>query len=196
MRVILASTSPRRKELLSNIIENYEIIPSNFNEDIIKKSEKTPEELVKTLAFSKANDVFSSVIEEKEIVAVIGADTIVYFNNTIIGKPKNKSDAFRMLNELQGKSHDVYTGMSVIMKKHDIIKQKTICSKSSVQMKKMSEDDIWEYIKTREPLDKAGAYAIQGIGRKYISSFIGNFNTIVGLDTIELEKVFKEFNIF
>jgi septum formation protein maf len=195
MKIILASSSPRRKELLQKLIHNFDIIPSNFNEDLLKNQITDPENLVKELSSIKAYDVFDLVKESNESLTVISADTIVAFQNEILGKPITEEKAYEMLEKLQGNQNDVYTGMTVIMKTNEKILEKTIVSKSSVFMKKMSKNDILEYISTKEPLDKAGAYAIQGIGQKYIESYEGNFDTIVGLDLCSLEKILKENQI-
>ena len=167
MRIILASASPRRKELLSKIIKEYEIIPSNFDEDELKKEIKDPEILVQELSNQKAKDVLSQVKEKYKYdeFTIIAADTIVYFDGKVLGKPKDENDAFKMLSELQGNSNYVYTGMTVIIKNNnEEVKEDTVITKSIVNMKKMSKQDIWDYIETKDPLDKAGAYAIQGLG--------------------------------
>ena len=192
MKIILASGSPRRKELLNKLSTNFEIITNDFDEEDIKNSEKKPEELVKKLSLGKANSVFNEIKDKYYDVTVIGADTIVYFNNKFIGKPKDEQDAINMLKKLQGKTNNVYTGMTVIIKKNNEIKYETVFSKSTIYFKEMSDKDILEYVKTKEPLDKAGAYAIQGIGSKYIQKYTGDFNTIVGLDINKLEKILKE----
>ena len=118
---------------------------------------------------------------------VIGADTIVVFDNKIFGKPKTDLEAYQMLNALQGKSHEVMTGVCVCYK-NKIINEADI---SQVIFKSMSDEDICDYIKTKEPCDKAGAYAIQGIGKKYIESYKGSFDNIVGLPMEMLNKILK-----
>ena len=197
MRIILASGSPRRKELLSKIVKKYEVIPSNFDEEELKNNIKDPEKLVEKLSYEKAKDVFRKINNTGDEFVIIAADTIVYFNEKVLGKPKDEDDAFKMLNMLQGKDNYVYTGMTVIIKsKSNIdIKEEVRVTKSVVTMKRMDEKQILDYIKTKDPLDKAGAYAIQGIGSKNIKKFEGSFDAIVGLDVDKLKGILIENNI-
>lgn len=197
MRIILASGSPRRKELLSKIVKKYEVIPSNFDEEELKNNIKDPEKLVEKLSYEKAKDVFRKINSTGDEFVIIAADTIVYFNEKVLGKPKDEDDAFKMLNMLQGKDNYVYTGMTVIIKsKSNIdIKEEVRVTKSVVTMKRMDEKQILDYIKTKDPLDKAGAYAIQGIGSKNIEKFEGSFDAIVGLDVDKLKGILIENNI-
>lgn len=197
MRIILASGSPRRKELLSKIVKKYEVIPSNFDEEELKNNIKDPEKLVEKLSYEKAKDVFRKINNTGDEFVIIAADTIVYFNERVLGKPKDEDDAFKMLNMLQGKDNYVYTGMTVIIKsKSNIdIKEEVRVTKSVVTMKRMDEKQILDYIKTKDPLDKAGAYAIQGIGSKNIEKFEGSFDAIVGLDVDKLKWILIENNI-
>ena len=188
MKIILASSSPRRKELLQKLIHNFDIIPSNFNEDLLKNQITDPEKLVKELSSIKAYDVFDLVKESNESLTVISADTIVAFQNEILGKPITEQKAYKMLEKLQGNENDVYTGMTVIMKTNEKILEKTIVSKSSVFMKKMSKNDILEYISTKEPLDKAGAYAIQGEGKALVAKVEGNLETVIGMPVWIIEE--------
>lgn len=197
MRIILASGSPRRKELLSKIVKKYEVIPSNFDEEELKNNIKDPEKLVEKLSYEKAKDVFRKINNTGDEFVIIAADTIVYFNEKVLGKPKDEDDAFKMLNMLQGKDNYVYTGMTVIIKsKSNIdIKEEVRVTKSVVTIKRMDEKQILDYIKTKDPLDKAGAYAIQGIGSKNIEKFEGSFDAIVGLDVDKLKGILIENNI-
>lgn len=195
MKIILASASPRRIELLKKITEDYEVISSTFDEDSIKNIESDPEKLVKILAESKAKAVFDEIQEKYSEVAVIGSDTMVSLDNELLGKPQTEENAKIMLKRIQNTVNDVFTGMSVILKVNEETKIITVSSKSSVIFKEMSDEDIDEYIATAEPLDKAGAYAIQGIGSKYISGYTGSFDNIVGLDTDMLRNILKENNI-
>ena len=112
---------------------------------------------------------------------IIAADTIVYFDGNVLGKPKDEKDAFNILSKLQGNENYVHTGMTVFIKSNNNLKIKeSVCtSKAVVKMKNMSKNQILDYIETKEPLDKAGAYAVQGIGNKYIESYIGSFDVIV-----------------
>ena len=134
--------------------------------------------------------------KENNEYTVIGSDTLVAFGNIILGKPKDKNDAIRMLKLLQGNSHDVYTGTTVIIKKEHSIIFKTEVNKSTVYFKNMSYYDICSYVDTKEPLDKAGAYAVQGIGKVYLKGFDGDYNSIIGLDTHMIKDTFERYNLF
>jgi len=194
MKIILASGSPRRKELLGRLVKKFDIVTSDFDEDTIKAKEKNPEELVKKLSFAKANDVLNK-IEIKENFAIIAADTIVCINEEILGKPTDKSNAIEMLKKLSSHSHYVLTGMTVIINKNGIINKETVCSKSTIYFKELNENEIVDYIKTGEPLDKAGSYAIQGIGNKFVEKYNGNFNSIIGLDTNQLKDILEKYEV-
>ena len=194
MKIILASGSPRRKELLKKLINKFDIIISDFDENIIKSKENNPEELVKKLSLAKANDILST-LNKNDDFTLIAADTIVCINDNILGKPSDKNDAKKMLEKLSGNTHFVLTGMTVIINKNGIINQDTVCSKSTIYFKKLIESEIIEYINTGEPLDKAGSYAIQGIGNKFIEKYDGNFDSIVGLDTNELKDILEKYEV-
>jgi len=199
MKIILASASPRRKTLLDSLLNKYNlgysIMTNNINEDTIKENDFPPDELVKKLSYLKAEEIFLKQMYKNKKLVVIGADTIVYFDNKILGKPIDEKDAFRTLKKLQGKSSEIYTGMTVYIKKNNSIISEEVLSKATVHINKMTDNDINEYIQTKEPLDKAGSFAIQGIGKKYIQSFDGDFNTIVGLDINSLEKILLKYNL-
>lgn len=195
MRIILASGSPRREELLKTIISNFEIIPSSFDEDSIKNMEKNPSKLVEKLSLEKAMDIFESEQKNNEDLIVIGGDTIVYFDGEIIGKPKDKADAFKTLERLQSKSNTVYTGTAVIIQKSGKIIKEVLSNKTVVYMKKMSKEDIEEYIASNEPLDKAGSYAVQGKGEKYIERIDGDYYIAVGMDINNIKKIFAKYCI-
>lgn len=190
MEIILASTSPRRKELLKTIANNFTCIPSDFDEDSLRNKISNPEELSKRLAEYKANDVFSRVYPKSNSFVIISGDTLVAFKGKLLGKPKDRNDAIRTLQSLQGNKNTVYTGMSVIIRKKNTIITETFCSKADVYMNRMSYNEINKYVNTGEPLDKAGSYAVQGIGKKYINRINGSFNTVVGLDTRKPTKNF------
>ena len=119
-------------------------------------------------------------------------DTVVYFNGKILGKPKNEEDAYNMLKELQNNVNYVYSGLAVIIKKDGKIIEKNDYTKTAVYIKKMTEKEIKEYVETKEPLDKAGSYAIQGIGGKFIDKIEGSYNNVVGMDTEKLAKYISE----
>lgn len=184
-KIVLASGSPRRKEIFEKAGVKFAVCISN-KEEII--SMKVPEDIVQELAVMKAEDV---AVNYKGNVIVIGADTMVALDNEILGKPKDEEDAKRMLRLLSGKSHKVYTGVSVIIK-HDEelsgVRDKVIhfTEATKVWVKSMSEEQIAAYIATGEPFDKAGAYAIQGRFSVHIEKIEGDYNNIVGFPIAKL----------
>ena len=195
MEFILASSSPRRKQLLSTIISNFDIIPSDIDENNLKKLEPNPQKLAEKLSYAKAYSIFTDKYKENNEYTVIGSDTLVSFGNIILGKPKDRDDAIRILKLLQGNSHDIYTGTTVIIKKEHSIIFETRVNKSTVYFKNMSYYDICSYVDTKEPMDKAGAYAVQGIGKVYLKGYDGDYNSIVGLDTHMIKSIFEKYNL-
>lgn len=195
MEFILASSSPRRKQLLSTIISNFDIIPSDIDENELKKLEPNPQKLAEKLSYEKAYSIFIDKYKENNEYTVIGSDTLVSFGNIILGKPKDRDDAIRILKLLQGNSHDIYTGTTVIIKKEHSIIFETRVNKSTVYFKNMSYYDICSYVDTKEPMDKAGAYAVQGIGKVYLKGYDGDYNSIVGLDTHMIKSIFEKYNL-
>lgn len=195
MEFILVSSSPRRKQLLSTIISNFDIIPSDIDENNLKKLEPNPQKLAEKLSYEKAYSIFTDKYKENNEYTVIGSDTLVSFGNIILGKPKDRDDAIRILKLLQGNSHDIYTGTTVIIKKEHSIIFETRVNKSTVYFKNMSYYDICSYVDTKEPMDKAGAYAVQGIGKVYLKGYDGDYNSIVGLDTHMIKSIFEKYNL-
>lgn len=193
MRIILASNSPRRKELLHQIFDSFDVVKSNFNEEVV--DEKNPEELVKVLSSKKAEEVFDKIESNESELLVIGGDTLVYFDGQVLGKPKDEKDAYNTLKKLQGNKNEVYSAFTVILKKDGKIIKETVLSKSIVTIKAMTDEEIEEYIKTGEPMDKAGSYAVQGIGNKFIDNIEGSYNSVVGLDIEELKEVLEKHRI-
>lgn len=190
MKIYLASTSPRRKELFANIVKEFEIKESNFNEDSIKY--KSPKMLVKVLSTEKCKAVFDNLNEE---VCVIGADTVVCVANQILGKPKDEEDAKKMLKMLSGTSHKVLTGVCVMISDNETQTKINFTTSSTVFFREIGNDEIEEYVKTNEPFGKAGGYAIQGIAGKFVEKINGSFHNIVGLPIAQLYKVLKEEQI-
>ena len=183
-KVILKSSSPRRIELLKAM--NIDFIQKSFDVDESMDSNLTPEENVKNVSLRKAivkNEEYNDYIQ-------IGCDTIVALDNKIYVKPKDLDDAKKMLEELSGKTHKVISGLTVIYK--DKIYNTYVTS--FVTFKDLSEEDIINYVNTKECLGKAGAYAIQGIGKCLVEKFEGSLNNIIGLPTEELEKILGEIN--
>ena len=180
-KIVLASSSPRRKALLKSLGVRFSVLPSRFDERQVTAIE--PKAYAKKLAMLKAKEVSKRV--KKGII--IGADTVVVVGKKILNKPKDVADARRMLKLLGGKTHTVITGVCVI---NNYDKTREIISVSAkVRFKKLSERTIDWYINTREPLDKAGAYAIQGKGAVLIEGISGDYNSIVGLPLTALSKI-------
>lgn len=181
MKIILASNSPRRKELLLRENIDFIVIPSKFEEP--KNFGLSPSAYVEYLAYNKAKAVF-----DIEGGVVLGADTVVVLDSEILGKPKNESDAVCMLQKLSGKTHEVITGYSVVSK------DKTITSHevTKVTFNKLSNSVILDYVKTGSPLDKAGAYGIQD-GDFLVKEIVGDKENVVGLPVKAVKKVLSEF---
>ncbi len=195
MKIILASASPRRRELLTQIVSDFEVMPSD-SEEIVAEDE--PQETVKELALQKAEAaarrISSSADEDGENVdaLVIGADTIVVSGGRILGKPIDEEDAFRMLSSLSGNIHQVYTGVCLIRILYGSRLTRTFYEKTDVEFYPMSEDEIREYIATGDPMDKAGAYGIQSGCGKYIRGICGDYNNVVGLPLARLNQELKD----
>ena len=190
---ILASGSPRRKELLELMGLEFKVIVSQADEDSVSKDLK-PELYVQELALLKASATAKEVLRNKNAV-IISADTIVTLDGQILGKPKDEDDAFNMLSKLSGCEHEVYTGYCVMR----ISDGKAVCGKvrTKVKFKDLSDDKIRGYINSGEPMDKAGAYGIQGLGSLLIEKIDGDYFNVVGLpisalaDTLEDEMDIK-----
>ncbi len=187
VKLILASASPRRIELLKMLGCKFKIIPSKVEEKI--SPQPSPIQNVKRLSRLKALDVASGISEG----IVIAADTIVVFNGRILGKPKNKEDARKMLENLSGKEHRVITGLVVVDAKTKRTIQGVVITK--VRFRKLNQNLIDKYIASGEPLDKAGAYGIQGKGSLLVESIKGDYFNVVGLPLNILNQLLEEFGI-
>lgn len=188
--IILASASPRRRELLQMLGLRFAVLPSEKEEALTAAS---PRELVEALARQKAEDIFSRQTGD---AVVIGSDTVVSAEDgTIFGKPKNAEDAARMLRQLSGRKHRVSTGAAVFVRRDGRELRESFVSECAVWMDELSQAEIEAYIATGEPMDKAGAYGIQGLGAKYISRIEGDYYTVVGLPVHELYKKLKEMQV-
>ena len=188
MKVILASKSPRRKEILSMITNNFEIIVSNVEEKIDEKL--APVEQVKILAYIKAKAVFDETQDKGDRV-VIGSDTIVVKDNKIYGKPKNHDDALNMLRKLKNEKHEVMTGICVIYEKEGIMKEIVDVDITGVYINDITDEELENWISTNEAYDKAGGYAIQGKFGAFIEKIEGNYFTVVGLPVHKVYKILK-----
>ena len=198
-KIILASASPRRRELLAQIGMDFEVRASYAEE---KTEAKDSEELVKELSALKALDIWEKLSEEeKKTGLVIGADTVVSICGAVMGKPKDREDAAGMLSLLQGRTHQVYTGVTFIYldeKGDRDTRRKTerrvnsFFEKTDVLVFPMSEEEIARYVDTGDPMDKAGAYGIQGIFAAYIKGIAGDYNNVVGLPVGRLYQELKK----
>lgn len=192
VRVILASGSPRRKELLEQVGISFEISVADGEEIITRK---LPWEIVEELSLQKATEVakrYEAEQEAAEQTVVIGADTIVAYGEEIMGKPKNEEMAKEMLRKLQDGSHQVYTGVTLIIMTAEERQVITFHEKTDVVMYPMSEAQIEAYVATKEPMDKAGSYAIQGKCAAYVKGICGDYNNVVGLPVARLmQELFK-----
>lgn len=188
-RLILASGSPRRKELLEQIGAKFEILPVK-GEEVITST--VPAQVVMELSAQKAEEVAGrygeelggenqSVSKEEQAVVILGADTVVAYENKILGKPKNEEDAVRMLQMLSGHTHSVFTGVTLVIEKQGKKEKQSFFAETKVTMYPMTEQQIHAYVATGEPMDKAGAYGIQGKCAVYIEKIAGDYNNVVGL---------------
>ncbi len=218
MRIILASASPRRRELLDQIGFCFEVMTSKVEERI---SSVRPDEAVEELSRQKAEAVgeklFCSKAESEgekllcpeaegeelpcsksgsagEELLVIGADTVVALDGAILGKPSDSADAFRILGLLQGREHDVFTGVTLLYRAAGAAEWivKSFHERTRVYFYPMTEAEISEYVDTGDPMDKAGAYGIQGFCARYISGIEGDYNNVVGLPVGRLYQEIKE----
>ena len=177
-KIILASKSPQRKYLLKQAGIEFLVIPPQVDESEFNLT--NPSDYVKKLAIAKAE----YIAEKYPDSWVIGADTIVYINNTILEKPESKKNAVQMLKCLSAKTHVVYTGFSICCKNK--AQKISRIAKTEVILKKMSDHEIKWYVNTKEPFDKAGAYAIQGLGASLVKSINGSYTNVVGLPVCEV----------
>ena len=182
-RLILASASPRRRQLLGQIGLEAEVIPSQAEENI---SVQDPAAAVEELSRRKAEEVAARFAEG----VVIGADTVVAAGGRILGKPSSKEEAAKMLSALQGKEHQVYTGVTIVCcgKPGEV---RTFSEKTDVSVYPMDLQEIWRYVDSGDPMDKAGAYGIQGPFAAYIKGIRGDYNNVVGLPVGRLYQELK-----
>lgn len=190
MRIILASKSPRRASIMDLARIDYEIIPSNYEEKIEVTDDI--EDLSIKLAYGKAKDVFDNTQGYR---AVIGADTMVVKDDNIYGKPEDREEALQMLENLQGDTHTVYTGLVIIVENEDGIKEYKEAVKTDVTVSSMTHEEIENYVDFEEPYDKAGAYAIQSSFTKHISNIEGNYMSVIGLPVDRVYEILKESGI-
>ncbi|MDY8025856.1 Maf family protein [Paenibacillus polymyxa] len=190
-RIILASTSPRRKELLAYLRLPFEVVPSHADESTPESW--TPQQIVETLAARKAEAVVHTAAQSEEAGLVIGSDTIVVLEGSVLGKPVDHADAVRMLTALQGRTHRVYTGVACIQTGTG--KMLVRHRQTEVTMKPLSQEQIVAYVNTGEPSDKAGAYGIQGMGAMLVESIQGCYFNVVGLPLSLLSDMLSDFGV-
>jgi len=181
---ILASVSPRRKELLEGMGIEFDVIPSGINEDFLNG--ETPREHVLRLSKEKS----SAVSRNNPDAWVLGADTIVIIDGDVIGKPGTQNDARAMLARLSGREHRVITGFTIVNKSADVMITDAV--ESFVIFKEISEDEMDWYVKTKEPYDKAGGYAVQGMAAFFIREIRGSYTNVVGLPLTEVVTALKK----
>ena len=195
MKIILASASPRRRELLEQIGLEFEIKVSDVEEN---SSATTPWQMVEELSSKKARAVLESLEQNGEDVLVIGADTVVAVGNSILGKPKDEKEASYMLTRLSGGVHQVYTGVTLLYRpafsqSGTDVQEKIFHEATKVHFFVMAEEEISFYVATGEPLDKAGAYGIQGLFARYVKGIEGDYSNVVGLPVGRLYQEAKEW---
>ena len=187
-KIVLASQSPRRRELLAGLISDFEIITDNSEE--VAEPDLLPEEVVKKLAMQKASNVSAKADDNAIIIA---ADTVVFIDGVILGKPADEDEARAMLRKLSGREHHVCTGIAVIDNKTG--KSVSDIQRTAVSFKPLSDGEIDRYIATKEPMDKAGAYGIQELGALFVEGIKGDYFNVVGLPVCKLAQILKrEFN--
>ena len=196
MRIVLASASPRRKQLMAQAGISCEIMPASGEEN---SSVEDPQEYVQELSAHKAAEVFERLTkagDDAEGLCVIGADTIVTIGGRILGKPADADEARQMIEMLQGRTHEVMTGVSILFRDADrLIRRKRFCEITKVHVYPMTRKEIDVYAACEEPLDKAGAYAIQGDFAVYISGIDGDYNNVVGLPIARLYHELRDLEI-
>jgi septum formation protein len=190
MKIVLASNSPRRREILSQLKINFEVVPSSFEETLINME---PFELVEHFAYMKALDVYEKLKSQlTEETYILGSDTIVYCNK-IMGKPKSDEDAYQMLKTLSHREHQVISGLSIIQGSTG--KTITMHDTTKVWIRELEDREIMNYISSGEPSDKAGAYAIQGLGSLFVEGIQGCYFNVVGLPINKLFEIMKKFGV-
>ncbi len=188
-RIILASGSPRRRELLEQIGLEFAVVPSNAAEDVLP--EETPEQLVQRLSLAKAQEV--AMRADVTGRWYIGSDTIVLCNDLILGKPRDNDHARQMLQQLSGREHQVLSGIAIIDRQTG--RQHVEAVATRVRFRDLTDEEIARYIATGEPADKAGAYAIQGLGVCFVAGIEGSYSNVVGLPLCRLTLALKDFGV-
>ncbi len=186
-KLVLASTSPRRKEMMAGLFPGIECIAPNVAEGLLPG--ERPEEMVSRLALAKAR----AVAEVRPNAWCVGSDTTVSINGKTLEKPSDRADAERMLGMLQGAWHEVWTGVAVCCREHGV--ERSFAERSRVKMVALNASEIRAYVQTGEPMDKAGAYAVQGCGASLIEEINGSYTNVVGLNLSALIEMLLELGI-
>jgi septum formation protein len=186
-RIVLASASPRRKELLEQIGLEFEVEPSDFDEDIASGSE--PHEMAKKLSIGKAR----AAAQKHQDALIIAADTIVVLSDRVIGKPRTDAEAREMLRALSGQAHSVITGFTILDTETGKVLSRSV--ETRVHMRKLTLKEIDSYVRSKEPLGKAGGYAIQGLGAILVERIEGDYSNVVGLPLSALAESLREFGV-
>ncbi len=189
--IILASGSPRRSMILTQAGIEFQVILPTMSEEVTDKS--LPEEVVEDLSKQKAQNTAAGL--ERENYLVIGADTIVSIGSRILGKPSDESEAVDMLRALQGHVHQVYTGVTFVYDRDGEVQTHSFHAMTEVEMVPMTDEEIRAYIATGEPMDKAGAYGIQGRGCVYIKGIHGEYNNVVGFPIAKIRSIYQELGL-
>lgn len=187
MRIVLASSSPRRKELLTGVGLDFIAVESPYEEDMTGHTD--PEHVVRLFSTEKARALLSQYSDS----LIIAADTVVSFQGKVFGKPKSYEDAITMLTQLQGNRHTVYTGVTVLHGPSEKVTTRVVSTE--ITLAPLSSEEIRRYFEKVQTLDKAGAYAIQGIGATFTQSITGEYSNVVGLPLCALREMLKEFGI-
>jgi len=186
-KIILASKSSRRKQLLNRILDDFKIINSNLDESKIKIDD--PAKYCRNLSYLKAKTVSKNFKND----IIIGADTIVFLNNTILGKPKDYNEAFNMLKKLSGQTHTVFTGVTILSINNKV--NINFSEKTNVTFYDISDNQIDWYIKNNNPYDKAGSYGIQDGSQLFVKTINGNYENVIGLPISKIYRYFIELKV-
>ncbi len=189
MKIILASASERRKELLSKLVDNFSVIVSDFDEDSIEFQGDFGDYVIQ-LSRGKALAVAPRITEEAVIIA---CDTIVALDGVVLGKPKDREEAISMLKRLSGRSHEVFSGLTVIDNRNQNLISDYL--KTEVTFSKLTQEEIESYVDTGEPMDKAGAYGVQGYGGVFVEKINGCYYNVVGLPINKLRNILKGIGV-
>lgn len=194
MKLILASGSPRRREILTDLGYSFDVKTADFDESQV--SLEKPSEGVQALALGKATAAAEATSVDAPTV-FLGSDTVVAMNDAVMGKPADEEDAKAMLRSLSGKTHVVYTGVALVEKNErgEIVSNETFVEATEVTFFELSEEEIDWYVGTGEPMDKAGAYGIQGLGRVLVEGIRGDYETVVGLPAARVYRALRKHDI-